>query len=183
VVQQPSSQLRQSSTARGGAGRRIVPPPTERWSARRKAEVVAAVSSGKLSLAAACADYALTEEEFVSWRDAMAAHGVAGLRINATERRGAPRRKVHEPAVAIFNGFSQFDCVIKDVAASGARLEFKKLSSLSKSFVLTCTRTGRSAWVSVMWRQDQTLGVRFEPPPSAARSVAPVSGEWLVDAS
>ena len=53
---------------------------TRRWVARRKAEVVAAVRGGLLSLDDACKRYALTREEFVSWERAIRQFGLPGLR-------------------------------------------------------------------------------------------------------
>jgi hypothetical protein len=53
---------------------------TKRWVARRKAAVVAAVRSGKLTLEQACCCYQLSEEEFRSWERAFDIHGLAGLR-------------------------------------------------------------------------------------------------------
>ncbi len=55
-------------------------PGTKRWVIRRKAEVVAAVRGGLISLEEACDRYALTTEEFVSWQRAIDRHGMAGLR-------------------------------------------------------------------------------------------------------
>jgi hypothetical protein len=55
-------------------------PETKRWVARRKAEVVAAVRGGLLSLDEACTRYALTLEEFVSWERAIQQFGLPGLR-------------------------------------------------------------------------------------------------------
>jgi hypothetical protein len=51
-----------------------------RWVPRRKAQVVAAVRGGLLSLDDACDRYALTVEEFLSWQTAMKKYGLAGLR-------------------------------------------------------------------------------------------------------
>ena len=51
-----------------------------RWVPRRKAQVVAAVHGGLLSLDDACVRYALTVEEFLSWQTAMKKHGLPGLR-------------------------------------------------------------------------------------------------------
>ena len=51
----------------------------KRWSAYRKAEVVAAVEGGLISLEEACRRYALTEAEFVIWRESIGQHGLAGL--------------------------------------------------------------------------------------------------------
>jgi Protein of unknown function (DUF1153) len=46
----------------------LPPPSTRRWVIRRKAEVVAAVRGGLLSLEEACQRYTLTVEEFLSCR-------------------------------------------------------------------------------------------------------------------
>jgi hypothetical protein len=58
----------------------LPPPSTRRWVIRRKAEVVAAVRGGLLSLEEACERYTLTVEEFLSWQISIDAHGLAGLR-------------------------------------------------------------------------------------------------------
>ena len=60
--------------------RDLPPPNTDRWVIRRKAEVVAAVRGGLLSLEEACRRYTLTVEEFLSWQMAIDRHGLAGLR-------------------------------------------------------------------------------------------------------
>lgn len=56
-------------------------PDTRRWVVRRKAEVVAAVNGGLLSLDEACERYSLTLEEFASWQRAVDRSGMAGLRV------------------------------------------------------------------------------------------------------
>ena len=74
--------------------RRDLPPiDTSRWVARRKAEVVAAVDGGLLSIREACDRYDLTLEEFASWKNAVEHEGLAGLRITRIqERRDAHAR-------------------------------------------------------------------------------------------
>jgi hypothetical protein len=59
----------------------LPPSDTQRWVARRKAAVVAAVRSGSISIEEACRRYHLSEEEFLAWEQKIEAHGVAGLRI------------------------------------------------------------------------------------------------------
>jgi len=61
-------------------------PETRRWVARRKAEVVAAVRGGLLSLEDACARYRLTVEEFLSWQRQLDGHGLAGLRTTRVQQ-------------------------------------------------------------------------------------------------
>ena len=58
----------------------LPPKNTRRWVIRRKAEVVAAVRGGLLSLEEACERYKLTVEEFLSWQRSIDKHGLAGLR-------------------------------------------------------------------------------------------------------
>lgn len=58
----------------------LPPPGTTRWVARRKAEVVAAVRGGLLSLEEACKRYALTVEEYLSWQRSIDKYGLKGLR-------------------------------------------------------------------------------------------------------
>jgi hypothetical protein len=58
----------------------LPPPNTRRWVIRRKAEVVAAVRGGLLSLEEACQKYTLTVEEFLAWQSSIDEHGLAGLR-------------------------------------------------------------------------------------------------------
>ncbi len=53
---------------------------TRRWVIRRKAEVVAAVRGGLLSLEEACNRYTLTTEEFLCWQASIDEHGRVGLR-------------------------------------------------------------------------------------------------------
>ena len=59
---------------------------TRRWVIRRKAEVVAAVRGGLLSLEEACRRYTLTVEEFLSWQASIDEHGLAGLRTTRIQQ-------------------------------------------------------------------------------------------------
>jgi hypothetical protein len=59
----------------------LPPPNTKRWVIRRKAEVVAAVRAGIISLEEACRRYTLSIEEFLSWQRLVDSHGLPGLRV------------------------------------------------------------------------------------------------------
>ncbi|MBA3837361.1 MAG: DUF1153 domain-containing protein [Sphingomonas sp.] len=59
----------------------LPPPETTRWVVRRKAEVVAAVNGGLLSVDDVCARYNLTVEEFAGWQRAIDRSGMPGLRV------------------------------------------------------------------------------------------------------
>jgi hypothetical protein len=61
--------------------RETLPPrDTRRWVIRRKAEVVAAVNGGLLSLEEACEHYRISPEEFTGWQRAVDCSGMKGLR-------------------------------------------------------------------------------------------------------
>ena len=68
-------------TAPGAELGELPPPETERWVARRKAQVVRAVRAGRLTLDHACERYRLSPEEFLAWERTITRHGVAGLRV------------------------------------------------------------------------------------------------------
>jgi hypothetical protein len=70
-------------------------PDTMRWVIRRKAEVVAAVRGGLLSLEEACSRYALSSDEILAWQDRIDRFGIAGLRTTRTQfyPRSIPRPK------------------------------------------------------------------------------------------
>ena len=65
----------------------LPPRTTTRWVASRKAQVVAAVESGLITIEEAMARYNLSLEEFASWQRAMDRGGVAGLRVAAAQRQ------------------------------------------------------------------------------------------------
>lgn len=64
----------------------LPPADTQRWVIRRKAEVVAAVRGGLLSLDEACDRYQLTNEEFLAWQQSIERHGMAGLRTTRIQQ-------------------------------------------------------------------------------------------------
>jgi hypothetical protein len=64
----------------------LPPPGTQRWVIRRKAEVVAAVRGGLLSLEDACSRYMLTVDELLVWQNSIDRHGLAGLRSTRTQQ-------------------------------------------------------------------------------------------------
>jgi len=58
----------------------LPPADTVRWVVRRKAELVAAIRGGLISVDEACARYQLSEEELESWAASLTKHGLRGLR-------------------------------------------------------------------------------------------------------
>jgi hypothetical protein len=66
---------------------------TKRWTARRKAALVAAVASGALSSEEACNRYSLTAEEFLIWQLRFEQYGVAGLEAKKIRKHRVKLRR------------------------------------------------------------------------------------------
>jgi hypothetical protein len=72
---------------------------TKRWVTRRKAQIVAAVQGGLLSLEEACERYRLTMDEFLTWKQSVEAHGLEGLRATKVqEYRSKPEENQRSEA-------------------------------------------------------------------------------------
>ncbi|GAB2174760.1 CtrA inhibitor SciP [Dongia sp. agr-C8] len=71
----------------------LPPPGITRWVIHRKAQVVAAVQAGALSLEEVCERYSVSVEEFQSWQKTLQQHGVYGLRTTRSQiyRSGATK--------------------------------------------------------------------------------------------
>ena len=64
----------------------LPPADTRRWVASRKAVVVKAVVHGLITQSEAMERYALSEEEFGLWRQAVEAHGEKALRVTTIQK-------------------------------------------------------------------------------------------------
>lgn len=77
----------------------LPPRNTSRWVASRKAQVVAAVEGGLMTIDEVMARYSLSLEEFCGWQRAMDRAGIPGLRVSwlqqnrAIERRAEKRKR------------------------------------------------------------------------------------------
>lgn len=63
----------------------LPPVDTTRWVASRKAAVLSAISAGRLSRAAACARYRISEAELRLWERAVECAGIPGLRVTRVQ--------------------------------------------------------------------------------------------------
>lgn len=72
----------------------LPPPETTRWVSRRKAQVVAAIEGGLLTVDEACARYRMCSEELATWQRLFDRIGVPGLRTTRIQqyRENFPRR-------------------------------------------------------------------------------------------
>jgi len=79
------------------------------------------------------------------------------------ERRGHQRLPVGKTAHIEFDG-TRLDCIIRSLSDTGARLQLRKTASIPTSFVLFVTPKKGARSCTIVWRNDQELGVAFAPP-------------------
>jgi hypothetical protein len=90
------------------------------------------------------------------------------------ENRKTRRRIVRHPAVILTgDGSVRQPCMMVDVSATGAKLEFQAPCEITDPFTLMLTESGaviRQCQIS--WRSERSLGVQFliPRPKKAARS-------------
>ncbi len=75
----------------------LPPPGTKRWVIRRKAEVVAGVRAGLITIEEACERYTLSIEEFLSWQKLIDRHGLRGLRVTRLQDYRANESAARRP--------------------------------------------------------------------------------------
>mgnify|MGYP003694346019 CR=1 FL=1 len=103
----------------------LPPKDTKRWVIRRKAEVVAAVRGGLLSLEEACERYTLTVDEFLSWQRSIDRHRLARPARNARSRLPRLRRL---PVARRDTGLSPTPADCSEAAAMPALRRRRRLS-------------------------------------------------------
>lgn len=79
-----------------------------------------------------------------------------------TELRAKVRKRCFLGARIQFNNRrSSFDCLVRDLSASGARLEMSTFESMPDEFDLFIPQHDRHYRVKVMWRRNNLCGVSF----------------------
>lgn len=87
-----------SPHARYGSLSELPPDNTIRWSVGRKANVVAAIKAGAISLEEAMRRYELSEEELLAWQEAVDSHGSEGLRLTYAQHY-RPQGQLRNPLI------------------------------------------------------------------------------------
>ena len=74
-----------------------------------------------------------------------------------------PRKSLRQPGWVTFEGgFATRQCIVEDLSASGAKITTEEPVVLPASFRVAFARdarTGRNC--DVVWRRNQTVGVKF----------------------
>jgi hypothetical protein len=91
-----------------------------------------------------------------------------GLQMTA-EKRSAPRTRAFLKGKAIFNNRqSTLDCLVRDISATGARLEVSNAVLLPDAFDLYVAQKDATLRARITWRRDGEIGVEFEQPHAPA---------------
>lgn len=105
------------------------------------------------------------QKQTESWARA-AGHSVAPEQF---ERRGAPRIRVLKKGKLIHPiKISVFDCMIRDISATGARLSCEQTGLLPNELQLMFFAIREVRYVRVVWRRPGELGVQFLTPAAPA---------------
>jgi len=79
------------------------------------------------------------------------------------DRRKEDRRRVLKGGrIAFNNGFSVFECVVRNASPSGARLDLGETSAIPSRFELLVAGDDVKRNVTVRWREMTMLGVSFD---------------------
>lgn len=165
-----------------------LPKATTRWTPRRKAQVVAAVAGGLLSVEEACRDYALSLEEFAEWARLIDAGGVSGLRVTRPPSRVAthgdalegsttvsltttvPRpqeRRTHARSLSIFRigklSFADGEelCRVRNLSAGGMAVELGAPREVGEPVTVEICE-GRAATGKIAWVREHSAGIKFD---------------------
>ncbi len=77
------------------------------------------------------------------------------------EKRIAPRKRSLLTGRVLIGTALVYDCTIRDISDTGAKLAFPTPTTLPDEFRLLIPQQQRSLWVHVAWRRGTALGVQF----------------------
>jgi hypothetical protein len=101
-----------------------------------------------------------------------------------SEHRRETRQRVFLKGRIVFNnGSSSFDCLVRDMSSSGARLVMSDATTLPEAFDLYIPQKDRTYRAILRWRREDGIGVTFEEParaPAAAAVPDPAATEASV---
>lgn len=79
-----------------------------------------------------------------------------------SEERNAARQATKYQGRVVLPGRPDIDCIVRDVSATGARLQFRARTFLPRTFSLVFE--GQAHAVRVVWQSGLFAGVRFAQP-------------------
>lgn len=91
----------------------------------------------------------------------------------SAERRAAGRQRAFLQGRIVFNhGKSAFDCTIRDLSPTGARIQFSDAITVPQSVVLEIPSRSARHEALVRWRSGDKIGIEFQDAaPRAAEAI------------
>ena len=85
---------------------------------------------------------------------------------DGSERRVAPRMRTLKRAKVIFNnGYSTFDCIVRNLSATGALLTIDEAAHLPKEFMIAVGESPDQRPAKLVYRRGLFAGIRFRDIP------------------
>ncbi len=78
------------------------------------------------------------------------------------QRRSQRQRVLKAEKISYGGGSIVIDCTIRNVSATGARLQVPTSVAIPDKFDFFETATGKARQARVMWRKGDVMGIRFE---------------------
>ncbi|KQT50553.1 hypothetical protein ASG52_07010 [Methylobacterium sp. Leaf456] len=78
------------------------------------------------------------------------------------ERRIEPRQRIGEGGTVALDEHTTIGCLVHDISASGVRITLPDASAIPEVFLLSAACLPDAAVCRVVWRDDETIGARFE---------------------
>ena len=101
-----------------------------------------------------------------------------------TEHRRESRHKVFlKGRITFNNGASSFDCLVRDMSVSGARLALSETATLPEAFDLHIPQKDKTVRASLRWRREDGVGIVVNGGDEAARVAGATAPEPTADAS
>lgn len=82
--------------------------------------------------------------------------------LTGAERRIEPRHRVGEGGTVALDEHTTIGCLVHDISASGVRLTLPDASAIPEVFLLSAPCLPATAVCRVVWRDDETIGARFQ---------------------
>lgn len=82
--------------------------------------------------------------------------------MSEQDRRIAPRRRTIKGGKIIINGTSVYDCMVRNLSDTGARLKLESTIGIPTEFEFKIVNEDIHVVALVKWRNDREMGVSFE---------------------
>ncbi|GAB6843757.1 hypothetical protein HNR00_003437 [Methylorubrum rhodinum] len=78
------------------------------------------------------------------------------------ERRIEPRHRIGEGGSVALDEHTSIGCLVHDLSESGVRITLPDAAAIPEVFLLSASCLPSAAVCRVVWRNDETIGARFQ---------------------